>query len=79
MNQITKQESTKKDLIKKKLDGVKSATVYNIYQKLKENWTLLKNNGSGRKLIIVDETKKAILSLLKEDYTYALAEISKLL
>ena len=68
------------DLIKKNLDRVKSATVCNIYQKLRENETLRrKKNGSGRKSIIVDETKEAILSLLKEDDTYINAEISKLL
>ena len=32
--------------------------------------TLRRKSGSGRKSIIVDESKKAIWSLLKEDDTY---------
>ena len=66
-------------MIKKNLDGVKSVTVYNIYQKLREKETLKIKSGSVRESVIVDGTKKAILSLLKEDDTYTPAEISKLL
>ena len=47
------------------IDEVKYATVYNIYQKLREKGTLIRKSESGRKSIIVDETKKAILSLWK--------------
>ena len=38
-----------KDLIEKNLDGVKSVTVYNIHQKLREKETLRRKDGSGRK------------------------------
>ena len=79
MNQNTRQESTQKIWLKKNLDGLKSATVYKIYQKLREKGTLQRKSESGKKSIIVDETTKVILSLLKEDDTYTLAEILMLL
>ena len=66
-----------KDSIKNNIEGVKTANIYNNYQKLRENGTLRKNN-SRRKSIVLDESKQAILNLIKNDDTYKPAEISKI-
>ena len=66
-----------KDSIKNNIEGVKTANIYNNNQKLRENGTLRKNN-SRRKSIILDESKQAILNLIKNDDTYKPAEISKI-
>ena len=60
---------TESEVLNKKIKGLAKTTIYRVYKRLRETWTIDRHLGSGRKNIINETSFDKIKQILKEDNT----------